>query len=458
VGAPSLEDRAPPTRQEPWVPRAERRERNAPKAAPPSDALTRFIEVDHERRYDLVEINSTDFEALGRELAYQRASAKLILEDIDAIIRRVALEVDSPKACGVLLRKRALEWARAAPPPAADAQSEAPRKWSALFFESRETGGPLQRCLLDRLETFRLQAIDAAREPGFRVQRLVDTVVRGESFGRAPGTIYLRAAQAFLDDIAEAMKDPGVLTPMVRLSELAEKVGLSEVNRALCELLTCENSISIVLVHPSRYPGVAMVSLRFPSSRTAGRWLTYFLDVQEVAPARRVLLSDAAGRSISERAEFVEVPQAPSVDWAVQAQPPWEEHAATLARWGNHCRALSMKGDRIEPPPSGYRALPAFAALRMALLQDADVRALFMKVVWRGKPAGLAALASLLQRGQYTPEYETDSEYLEAELGDLSQGSAQFRPADGRWTLPAGWVVNRLWVKGAVQYAASHGI
>jgi hypothetical protein len=52
-------------------------------------------------------------------------------------------------------------------------------------------------------------------------------------------------------------------------------------------------------------------------------------------------------------------------------------------------------------------------------------------------------VCQLLADGTIVPEVETDSDYLEAELGHIANGNAERRPSDGRWDLGHGWMVVR---------------
>src|SRR5207249_2464916 len=76
-------------------------------------------------------------------------------------------------------------------------------------------------------------------------------------------------------------------------------------------------------------------------------------------------------------------------------------------------------------------------------LADASVRRAFLAVHWKGRPSGLALLGQLLSAGTLVPEFDTDADYLEAELEHLGQGHAVHRSKDGQWKLAHGWTVVR---------------
>src|SRR2546428_12051702 len=70
------------------------------------------------------------------------------------------------------------------------------------------------------------------------------------------------------------------------------------------------------------------------------------------------------------------------------------------------------------------------------------MRRAFLAVHWKGRPSGLAILCQLLSAGTLVPEFDTDADYLEAELEHLGQG-ADHRPKDGQWKLAHGWTGGR---------------
>ena len=67
----------------------------------------------------------------------------------------------------------------------------------------------------------------------------------------------------------------------------------------------------------------------------------------------------------------------------------------------------------------------------------------FLAVHWKGRPSGLALLCQLLSAGTLVPEFDTDADYLEAELEHLGQAAAEQRSKDGQWKLAHGWTVIR---------------
>lgn len=473
-------DRPPETRLA-ATPRPRRRYGNA------SVALSTFIDIDEAERFDIFEVNGTDFWGLDKEVIRNRAAARAVMEDIDDIIARVEREISTPAACGEILRRRVLEWSRySASNP--DWRQRARARWGGLFYESREPGRRLRPSLIDRLLRFRSVAVEGARLPGFRVQRLMDAGGQENEGGHAPGEVHLRASQAVLDDLANAPRSPGGAHPLVRLSELADRIGRTEVTKALADIFSSESRDMIVVLHPSRYPGADFVGIQPPPRRARGPWLTYTLVIAPVQRAPAVT-STAAGpapqRSAPARAAPAGGPAAPPPAGRAPSPPAvqvpaqrlfaprvtfaapvaifpgasiWDMPTVTPEQWAAELRSTSTRGERTESPPlASYRKSAAFRALRELLLSDGEARTTFVQTAWRGKPRGLPLLAALLRDGVLQPEYETDASYLEAELEPFAARGGVPRSGQAAWKLPHGWSVQRLVDGGILRYEATQG-
>jgi len=443
-------------------------------------ALSAFIDVDEAERFDLLAINATDFWALDEELLNNRAAARAVMEDIDDIIERVEREVATPAACGELLRRRVLEWAtRSAGDP--EWTDRARERWGGLFYESREPGRRLRPSLIDRLLRFRSVAVEGARLPGFRVQRLMDTGSEENESGRAPGEVFLRAAQALLDDLALTPRGPGGVHPLVRLSELADRVGRAEVTQALGAVFSSPAQDVVVVLHPSRYPGADFVGIQAPPRRARGPWLTYALVIAApqaaAAPAASAAASGAQGYAVPPGPAPAHAATHPATPAPTAVPPPrmfaprvtfaapvaifpgaslWDLPAVGADAWRAELQSAASRGERLEAPPlDGYRRTPAFGALRDLLLSDGEARTLFHQAAWRGKPRGLPLLAALLRDGSLEPEFDTDASYLEAELEPYAPRGGAPRSGEASWKLPNGWKVARHVKGGALRYTAA---
>ncbi len=448
----------------------------------PSVALGTFIDIDETEQFDLFQINATDFWALDEEVLGNRAAARAVLEDIDDIIGRVEREFQTVSGCGELLRRCLLEWARHSAGDPEWARS-AREQWAGLFYESREPGRRLRPSLIDRLLWFRSVAVEGARHPGFRVQRLMDAGAQDNEGGHAPGDVHLRAAQALLDDLAMAPRRDGGVHPLVRLSELGDRVGRLEVTRALAAIFSSESRDMIVILHPSRYPSADFVGIQPPPRRARGPWLTYTLVIAPLHPAAPagIQLSTPGGAGPAEPPARA-TPRAPAPGAAHGASPVpalhvlaprvtfaapvaifpgasiWDAPSVTPDQWLAEMKMVASRGERLQRPPlPGYRRSAAFQALRGLLLEDGESRTAFVQVAWRGKPRGLPLLAALLRDGELRPEYDTDASYLEAELEPYARRGGAPRSGPATWKLPQGWTVERLVKGGVLRYAAFAG-
>jgi hypothetical protein len=157
------------------------------------------------------------------------------------------------------------------------------------------------------------------------------------------------------------------------------------------------------------------------------------------------------GDGSSAEAEFILRFQPPGpVAPTASAAPPeavsvdlWKRADLSREGWPRVMSDLQAGRQRLTPPPRHFHELEAFLSLRALLLESATTRRTFLAVRWRGRPNGIVFLARLLAEGMYVPEVETDGEYLEAELGHLQKGNAEYRSPEGRWALGPGWTVIR---------------
>jgi hypothetical protein len=440
-----------------------------------SEALSAFIDIDEAERFDLFEVNATDFWGLDRELMGNRTAARAVMEDIDDIIERVEREMATPEACGELLRRRVLDWLRHSA-AAANWSDEKRERWGGLFYESREPGRRLRPSLIDRLLRFRSVAVEGARMPGFRVQRLMDGGGQDNEGGHAPGDVFLRAAQALLDDLAAAPRGAAGIHPLVRVSELGDRVGRAEVTRAIADIFSSQSHDMIVVVHPSRYPGAEFVGVQPPPRRARGPWLTYTLVVAPLEVAAAAVpgpgtaaapVGPAVARAPPAAAVFpAQVPGprvfAPRPTFAAPlavfpGASVWDLPQVAPEQWMAELQSAASRGERLEPPPLlEYRNSSAFRALRDLLIRDGEARTLFIQSAWRGKPRGLPLLAALLRDGMLEPEYDTDASYLEAELEPFAPRGGAPPSGPAAWQLPGGWHVRRK-VDGVLRYEASGG-
>ena len=353
---------------------------------------------------------------------------------------RVKREVDDPLSAGALLREFALEWYRKSIEDPSWS-SMAPDRWGGIFAESRVSGGRLHPWLNMRLWAVYQRSVREGRVSQ-RVRRgLSRSRVAEASVSRtATQQIQAEVAQAFVDDLAARPRKLEGGLPLVHLSELAVRRQVPTVNDALAVLFSSSESGPFVVLHPNRYPDCEELQIRPPSGGTSGAALAFSL----VTP--RGSRKGGSRPTSPERPDGGGLPEestSPSGDGPdFDAASIWDAKTASAAAWRAVLDESQREKRRLEAPPRDYRSRQAYAALRSLLLQEAEARKAFLIIKWRGRPAGLPLLSALLQKGTSTPEVATDHEYLEAELGEISQGDPQFVPADGTWKLP-GWTVLR---------------
>ena len=311
-------------------------------------------------------------------------------------------------------------------------------RWAGLFADSRVGGGRLQPWINVRLWTMREEA---ARAGPFR-QKLKRGLTRDRGAEAALGRtahqqILAEVAQALLDDLAARPRPADPSVPLVRLSELAVRRQVPTINDSLALLFSAPETGPFVLLHPNRYPDCEEVVLRPPVAGATGAALAYSLVMGRSArkPSGR---TRGPGDDRTLEGEVRPDPLADEVD----AASIWIAEEVGPDTWRRILEEHRRERRRLDSPPKDARSRPAYAALRTLLLLDGSVRKSFLSVKWRGRPTGLPLLVSLLQKSTLVPEVSTDHEYLEAELGELAQGDAQWHPEDGRWEFP-GWVAVR---------------
>jgi hypothetical protein len=210
------------------------------------------------------------------------------------------------------------------------------------------------------------------------------------------------------------------------------------VNDALAVLFGSPESGPFVILHPNRYPECEELAIRPPLAAATGAALAYRL---VPGPASR---KGGRGRAGGEGAgeegggDGADDGSAEGEDGA----SIWDASPVTGETWTRAVEARRHDRRRLEPPPKDYRQRAAYEPLRDLVVGEAEFRKQFLSVRWRGRPAGLPLLATLLQRGKLAPEVATDHEYLDAELEGLVGEDAAGRPAPDTWRFGA-WTVRR---------------
>jgi hypothetical protein len=400
-----------------------------------------FLALDPAERFDIQALNVLPIAPLLHEESKDPGLLALLAERSEALMDRVKREVDDPLSAGALLREFALDWYRRSPDDPSWSGTM-PDRWGGIFAESKVSGGRLHPWLNLRLRALQQRSVREGRIRN-RVRRgLSRSSVADSAVSRTPSQqIQAEVAQAFLDDLAARPRKAEGPLPLVRLSELAVRRQVPTINDALAALFSSSESGPFVVLHPNRYPDCDELQIRPPSGVAAGAALAFSL------------VSPKSGRRTGPRSggvpEAVEGgPQSPGAEERLEeegspdASTIWEARAASGPIWRSIVEEGRREKRRLDAPPRDYRSRPSYTILRELLLQDGEFRKAFLSVKWRGRPAGLPLLTSLLQKGTISPEVATDHEYLEAELGELSQGDPQFVPEGGTWKFP-GWTVTR---------------
>ncbi|HYB77937.1 MAG TPA: hypothetical protein VEE83_04560, partial [Thermoplasmata archaeon] len=191
----------------------------------------------------------------------------------------------------------------------------------------------------------------------------------------------------------------------------------------------------------NRYPECDEVQIRPPLGNVTGAALAYTLVTgrpgRKATGKGRGSVESGSGTAVEE-IEGTDADAAEELD----ASTIWTADEVDASAWRRVVKERRKERHRLETPPKECHSSPAYSRLRSLLLEDPEFRQSFLSVKWRGRPAGLPLLATLLQKGSLTPEVVTDHEYLEAELGDLVQGDPQWHPSDETWTV-GDWTVVR---------------
>jgi hypothetical protein len=405
-----------------------------------SETLQKFLAIDPAEKFDIQALNQLPLMPLLHEGSDDPKLLALLAERSEVLMERVKREVDDPLSAGALLREFALLWYRhSAVDPAWIEASET--RWGGIFAESKVTGGKLHPWINARLWALHQRSI---REGGVRhrVRRGLSRAHVAESSvtRTAVQQIQAEVAQAFVDDLASSRRKPDTGLPLVHVSELAVRRQIATVNEALATLFNSSETGPFVVLHPNRYPDCEELQIRPPVGSASGAALAFTL-VTPKSSRRTAGRSGATGLSAPMEgagSSGLETAEEESVDVA----SVWEAKMVSPGTWRSILEECQREKRRLDPPPKDYRTRPSYAALRELLLKDGEVRKSFLVVKWRGRPAGLPLLTSLLQKGTIAPEVVTDHEYLEAELGELSQGDPQYVPEGGTWKFP-GWTVAR---------------
>ena len=394
--------------------------------------LRRFLAADATDHFDLQAVNRLPLGGVVLEVGEDPELLGEVAGRAAAMMARVKQEVDDPLNAGAFLRSRTLEWYRSSSLSPAWTK-DAGERWAGLFADSRTSGGKLHPWLLHRLRQLRQQA-EGAGKVSSRLRRTLlgdrrDPALASRS---AHQQIVGEVAQSILDDLAATPRDPAKPTPMVHLSELALRRQTATVNDALALLFSSPETGPFVVLHPNRYPDCEELSIRPPQAGATGAALAYRL-----VPGATGRRGGARGRG-SDPAEG----ESGAAGEDEAGGSLWEADHVDEAAWTREAESHRRERRHLETPPKDFRNRPAYEPLRTLVLASAEFRKLFLSVKWRGRPAGLPLLATLLQRGKLAPEVATDHEYLDAELDDLVPSDAGPRPDPNVWEVGT-WTVRR---------------
>jgi len=395
----------------------------------PGDLET-LLRMNPEDRFDIETINAIDMQALLIQASRNDGLLRDVARMTKALMPRIKAETEEPSLVGAILRAKTLEWYRRSPWEPGWAETM-PLRWGGIFHESRVPGGRLSRKLAVRLATLFIESSKAGGWRG-RLRSLAAGPYRamtkpsgfGDSSRRMHGPILQLVAQAFLDDLASGVRDENLPFPMERVSEVARRNGSAEVTRTLSELFPRQGSSSSLVVLDHRFhTDMNTVIIRVMAPTGSESAATYDL----IQPQTSLPSETGAAEAPAE-----ESPAA-----------LWERGDVKEEEWITALESLEKKKTRLPAPPGRARETESYQILRALLLEDAPARKAFRTVHWKGKPAGLALLCELLVEGTWTPEVETDGDYLEAELDLLDKGHATRQPAGGPWDIGHGWMVGR---------------
>lgn len=435
-------ERLPVTPADPAAPAPPRRERSrAIGGAVRSPAVEEFLRNDPTERFDLLALNAARFPPVLDAATDDTKRLAAVAHRVEDLMARVKLELDDPLNAGAFLRDQVLRWYRESP----DDPTWTPRmteRWAGLFADSKTSGGRLQPWLNTRLRALRDGAVRAGGlGPKLKRNLWGNRRIDGSSARMPSEVLRAEVAQAVLDDLTAGRRTSGVPYPLVRLSELAVRRQVTTINDTLALLFSAPESGPFVILHPNRYPDCEELQIRPPTGGTTGAALAYAMVPGR--PARRpAARGSASDGSAAEGAGAEGDAPSTSVDEEVDGTTIWDAESVSPATWRSVIGVRRREKRRLESPPKDLRSRAAYPVLRDLVIASGEFRKEFLAVRWRGRPAGLPLLVTLLQKGSIAPEVATDYEYLEAELGELIQGDAQWRPEGGVWSLP-GWRITR---------------
>jgi len=407
--------------------------------------IEKFFQLNPEEKFDLEAANSIDAPALVEEARGDKRVLRDVLRTAEALLPRVRAETEDPLLVSAILRSKTLDWVRRSPSDSGWAETM-PLRWAGIFYESRVPGGRLSRKLSTRMANLISLCVEASGTVAF-LRAGVTGIFRGSAmmakmvqFGlSAKRPRYVQqVAQAYLDDLASSRCVGKQPVPLERLSDVARRNGTAEVNITLVELFSQEGTGTLMVLDPRFHPGMDPVAIRVVPPKTQDDAATYDLVHSGV-------------RAVRESGDSNEAPN--------EASPasPWERSDMTRKEWLALFKALEKRKERLGAPPrENSRDRESYIGLRDLVLADSAVRRAFLVVHWKGRPSGLAILCQLLSAGTLVPEFDTDADYLEAELEHLGQGAPEHRPKDGQWKLAHGWTVVREHAGGSARtYRAS---
>lgn len=410
-----------------------------------SPALQQLLAIDPTEKFDIILLNALRFPGVVEEASSDPRLLESLRERTETLMSRVKAEEDDALSAGAFLREQVLFWYRTSPTDP-DWAAHMPLRWAGLFADSRVMGGKLHPWLNHRLMALYEGSVKQGKlgsriRSGLSRSRPVDAAVN-----RAPHQlIQAQAAQALLDDLAAAPRDGEKPFPLVRLSELAVRREVQTVNDSLSILFSSHETGPFIILHPNRYPDCNELQIRPPLSGAKGAALAFLLASPRQAKRGRGGAGSSGAEGGAEGAGEGEGFEDGSV---------WESPSVTAETWKATVDEVRQERKRLDAPPKDYRTRPAYAALRDILLEDAEFRKAFLAAKWRGRPAGIPLLVTLLQKGTLSPEVATDYEYLEAELGALAADDPDWRPEGGKWTFHNWTVIREAEPNGAVRYRA----
>lgn len=406
----------------------------APAAAPSTKALGAFLAMDAMEHFDLDGLNQLDYNTVLAEAVPTKMLAAETSRKTETLIARLHQDVGDPDTIDDILRDRLVVWYRESPGKANWTEG-ASRAWSGLVAESKAAGGR-KRTPLDRRLADLKDACDARGKWIKPKPRKEDSGPgRRGAAPPPPDAVAVKAqvVQAILDDLAAGAKSAAPVFPLPVLSELAARLTTPRVNQALAEIFKADVRGPYVILHPSRYPDCDITAVRPPASGAKGGAMAYEIFFAG-APSR------AAGGLTGAEPVSAGGPTPGMLDTSAAI---WQREKVPKEEWAAVLGELQQQRQRLDPPPGNFRKLPPYFSLRELLLTDEGARRMFVAVKWRGKPVSLPLLVQLLLDKSFSPEFETDREYFEAELGDLERGEVTYQPPNAQWTIAPGVVVKR---------------